>query len=333
MIYDYAIQPECLFAQNGLWHHHKDLGIASGRVIAEVAGGNWRETAEKHLAAIYHTIGMRGHRKLDEWLCNLAKSGTFRRRPIDPRTPESSDWISAVREANQRHPFSAIVSENQDQFPECTNVINKLDVDLAHSLWYVPRGVLVKRQVDSIACALRPLAEISQDLLFVEPYFALQTQAFGAIAKVIVESQNESYPLRNVEVHTELKDGQTLSSGVENIRDCFSALMRKHKISSHQPNFKVMFRTKLHDRFFLTELGGIKLSAGFGEAKKPDQEADLLTEQQWLHRWREYNTREMDYVEAPTSRASLCGAVDAEFELDCQSARVVALKQTSARQR
>ena len=318
MIYDYAIQPETLFAPNGLWQHHADLGIASGRVIADVAGESWRKNAETHLAAIYHTIGTRGHRKLDEWLCNLAKNGTFRRRPIDTHSPESTDWISAVREANQRRPFSAIVSEHQNHFSDCGNVISKLDIDLAHERWYVPRSVLVRRRVDSIASALCPLAEISQDLLFVEPYFAIRTEAFGAIAKVIVESQNESYPLRNIEVHTELKEGQTMESGIENIRDCFPTLMRQHKMSTQQSRLKVMIRTKLHDRFFLTELGGIKLSAGFDEArKKPDQEADLLTEHQWLHRWREYNTREMDYVESPIRAASLCGAVDVEFELDC----------------
>ncbi len=135
---------------------------------------------------------------------------------------------------------------------------------------------VLSKVIGVIASALRPLAEFSQDLLFVEPYFAMKTEAFGAIAKVIVESQNETYPLRNIEVHTELKNGQSMNSGIENIRDYFSILMRQHKMSSQQSKLKVMFRTKLHDRFFLTELGGIKLSAGFDEAKKkPDQEADL----------------------------------------------------------
>jgi hypothetical protein len=319
MLYHYAVDPETLFAKNGLWNHHAAFGIASGRVIADVGGENWRQMAQQHLSAIYHEIGTQGLRKMDEWLCNLAKSGTYRRRHLDVGLPESGDWISTVRTANQRSPFRAIVSNSGERFLNAENVISKAAVDLGDERWNVQRGVTIKRQVQSIASALTPLAQISQDLLFVEPFFAKRTEAFGAIAKIIADAENAVYPLRHVEVHTELKDGQTQASGIQSIRDSFPMLFRKYKNSMNMPRLKVLFRKRLHDRFLLTELGGIKLSAGFDEAKKPDQDADLLTGQQWLHRWIEYNTREIDYIANDKRRESLCGTVDFEFEVDCKT--------------
>jgi hypothetical protein len=318
MIYDYAIQPEALVAINGLWQRHADLGVSSGRVIAEVPGESWRESVSKQLDAFDPAIiGTQGYRKLEDWLCNLAKNGTLRRRPQESSATATADWIATVCAENQRLPFRAIVSNNKGLFPGCDNVINKTDIDLAHERWQVPRSVEVRRQINSIAAVMKPLATLSHDLLFVDPFFARRTDAFGAIAKIIAEAQNATFPLRYVEVHTEVKESQTMKCAKQNIRDTFPEMMHHFGVKKEKWKLTVRIRSRLHDRFLMTDLGGISLSAGFDDAvRRPTQIATLLEEQLWLNRQMEYNTRDLEYVKSKSDRKAICGAVEDELEIE-----------------
>lgn len=318
MIHDYAVQPEELFSPNGLWQRHTDLGVACGRIITDFPGMNWLEDAKQQLDANDHAIGTRAHRTLDEWRCNLQKKGTLRRRPDFVPASESSDWATTVGRENRSRPFQAIICNDEQLFPGCNNVIRKLDIDLGHERWKVPKNVPVRRVVDSVAAVMRPLAAMSHDLLFVEPYFAKRTDACGAIAKIIAQAQNDTYPLRHVEVHTECKDGQTLTSAKENITDHFPGLLQKYWMKSEKLKVTVKFRSRLHDRCLLTELGGISLSAGFDHAqRKPDQKADLMDEDFWLEQQCEYNAREMYYRKFDRNlQKKLCGVVTDCLEVE-----------------
>ncbi len=318
MIHDYAVQPEELFSPNGLWQRHTDLGVASGRIITDFPGMNWLKDAEQQLAANYHAMGTRSHAKLDEWLCNLQKKGTLRRRPDCMPASGSSNWVTTVGRENRSRPFRAIICNDEKLFPGCNNVIRKLDVDLGHERWKVPRNVPVRRVVDSVAAVMHPLAAMSHDLLFVEPYFAKRTYACGAIAKIIAQAQNNTYPLRYVEVHTECKDPQNMKSAKENIEDHFPGLLQKYRTKKEKWTLTVKFRSNLHDRCLLTELGGISLSAGFDRAEaKPDQKADLMDEDFWLEQQCEYNEREMYYRKLNGNRQRrLCGVVTDSLEIE-----------------
>jgi len=318
MIHDYAVQPEELFSPNGLWQRHADLGVASGRIIADFPNMNWLQDAQTQLDVNYHAMGTRAQRTLDEWLCNLHKKGTLRRRPDFVPPSESSDWVTTVGRENRARPFRAIICNDEQLFPGCNNVIRKLDVDLGHERWKARKNVPVRRVVDSVAAVMHPLAAMSQDLLFVEPYFALRTGACGAIAKIIAQAQNNTYPLRYVEVHTECKDSQTLKSAQNNIEDHFPRLLQIYGVKREKWRLIVKFRSYLHDRCLLTEIGGISLSAGFDHAqKKADQKADLMDEDFWLEQQCEYNESEMYYRKFDSNlQKKLCGVVTDSLDVE-----------------
>ena len=160
-------------------------------------------------------------------------------------------------------------------------MLTKYDLRDANPFWFVDQTPLVQRTANDIARAFAPLGRISTDLLIIDPFFGEKPHDFASIPAIIEASNCEQTPLQRVEIHTVHEPHNSKRKRLAEIRKSIKHALCaafQNRVPSSLKIRVCIWETvtdgdDFHDRYILTNLGGVGVSlasiAHHAPTKKP----------------------------------------------------------------
>lgn len=254
MIYEYALEPEVLasWAANSRDYRFAidKFGLGQPRLVSEYPK-NWIRRV--HDAATGLKDEKLEIKKLDALIERIRENMIRRQNSSD----HGDDlWLeNAVRE-HERFPFQGIVATaNPNGYKQ---VLLSSELGLKQDeRWDKQRELFVPRTAEAMSLAVTPMLSICKEAIFIDPYFRAENRYLNSFrAFFLVMSKN--CRLSRIEIY--------FNTIIQNFQRNFG-----NQISSIIPsNLRVRFvqlherpnGPELHDRYILTEVGGLELSRG-----------------------------------------------------------------------
>ena len=251
----------------------------------------------KHWKALVEEAWSKGNdvtdrKRMVELIQRLSEVKVVRRNAV--WNPDRA-WLDNAVAEHQRIPFHAILARHNPSRHPKVLVADLLDERT--SLWSVPHGVVVRRAATKMACVVRDMLRMARDIVFVDPYFSCSTDRYyvevlAACLQACIEQRIPGgHPRVRILTADDSDDDSKCSHGFFT-NQCRDHLPSKLPVGQQVEISRLKERTngeQLHNRYILTELGGVSFGAGLDE--KPGAAFDdlfLLTRGQYEKRWRQY---------------------------------------------
>jgi hypothetical protein len=267
MLFEYAIEPQAICGDPSTLKYLSLLfGFDRGRLISRFPK-QW----EREVLAAADEAGIKAGARLElvERLNVLKQRALIKsRRNYDPAL---GGWLQNAIVQQAQSPFHAIIaSENPGGRPD---VVLARDVEEAHPLLHSPYNWDVERTPEAIARALEPLLRTGRLIRFVDPHFDIGRPKDTAVLKECLVLAG-GYNVQGTRWEIHCKDGDD-KKALHDLREAGEKQLKK-ALPNGTSIALIRWREppnsdEFHDRFLLTERGGVSLGAGFmakGAAKK-----------------------------------------------------------------
>ena len=279
MINEYALEPSLL----NTWHRFRYLsekfGYCRGRVISRYPK-HWERMVYDSLSE----CGPVEKKRIEEGLRRLKPA-------IHSRFHEWFDlpWLENALIENGKRPFHAIIAPANPNNLACVICEDGLD-EATQPRWQASVQQHVQRDAASLAKCAELLLNSAREIIFVDPHFSPAARRFTCRLEEFLEAIANRHPsasVTRIEYHT----GDT-SGGIKSFFD-HECQLRLPRIIPHsmQIRFVRWDQASLHNRFILTERGGLKFATGLDEqdGSSPAQDiVDLLAEGPYATTWKQY---------------------------------------------
>jgi hypothetical protein len=274
MLHEFAVDP-ALFDD---WQEFRVLygkfGVPQARMIVEFPK-KWRKLVYE---ASSHLTDMQ-RKTIEEWLKNKTAFLISSNRNYNIPT----DWLRSAETAHAANPFHAIIATSNPR--NCPDVILSGTLYEQHPLFHCPRECSMPRNASGFARASGPLLRCSQQIIFVDPFFWKanseidRKERWGKSLKSMLSTLNNATMIRfctNASPKGETLDFrqeeliEKLPPFIPNIIEIEILLLQNKKINDHVIN--------LHNRYILTERGGIKFPWGLDSATSDTKDIVNLME-------------------------------------------------------
>lgn len=294
MIHEFAIDPAALNSCQTLHRFLDQLGFRHGRMISRLPT-NWKDQVMNNFAG----MGVVSRQLIDARLTEMERHK--RRHFLLGRSynPQQS-WFDNAEAQHRAQEFRAIItSANPGSRP---HVLAADGVNNTVERWNVPNQMFVSRSATAMAQGLALFLKASSKIIFVDPYFDPEIeQFFSPLEQFLARAISTGKRLR-VEYHTKRNCS----------RNDFETKCRTYLPQCIPQGVIVTFvrwterprdRKNFHDRFILTDIGGVSFGQGLRAASASE---DVLL--QLLHEdiHQELLTR-FDYGKRYSPRVSAFG--------------------------
>ncbi len=281
MIKAYALQSELLSSGPVCRYLYEKFGYSRGRVIARYP----EEWVEMVKASLGDCQTMERH-TIIERLVMIQRSALL---PRDHDWDKGKMWLDNAIEEHTKRPFDAIISQNNPN--NVAAVIREADLDEEKEpRWRAETQRRIERTAREMAACAALLLRYAKEILFIDPHFNPQARRFQQPLKAFLQEvakRPASNPVNRIEIHTgHAKTGT---------KDFFHAECVKHLPSIIPRGMKIRLvrwdQTHLHNRFILTDSGGLKFSHGLDDhnGRPPKHDiVDLLEQEPYKATWKEY---------------------------------------------
>jgi hypothetical protein len=301
MIYEYAVSPNCFFDQSKvqilLSHFSKD----QGRLLSDVPKKKWKILALAAINASNHKPIMR--KTLKNALIKIEKQSLYRRHTIpackaDKITCNEKAWIDYAKLVHMDRPFHAIFSQNEydlDDIP--VNMLNMFElIEAPH--WENPSTVKVKRTAEMMVSVIKPVLDCSAEVILVDrnfnPFHERYRNFLIELLKYL-KNRKHSPEIKKIKYHVGWRDNDDLKTK-ERI---FSKSLINGLPSGMQVQFILRPSHELHDRFILTDIGGIMYGHGLDEALGHNIDVVnvvRLSQDAYKKEWQDVQKQEVSFV-------------------------------------
>jgi hypothetical protein len=261
MFYEYAVDPAILTNISNVQAFFESFKNRPYRLIAD-APKKWIREAYLAINCLPHDQCPPVMKKtLKENLNKLSKNSLCSNRSVDDWSRTKS-WLDYAAREHEKHPFSAILGT--ESAPELVPVycFSKLFF-AAPPCWERVGQQHIKRNATSMVEAVLPLLKVSKQLLLVDPHFSLiqpNWERYKPLLKGFIQRASEfnfGKGIFKIEIHTSDERG-----GVQQELDA--------KVKSWLPEGMTVCcfqwpKKQMHDRFILTDVGGVSFGHGLDE--------------------------------------------------------------------
>jgi len=285
MVYEFAVDPGSISSVDRVRFLADNVGVPNGRLIAEYPG-SWRRSIFEALNRLLPAQRAR----LETQVQRLRPFLIPPHRAFDPQR----DWLTNAESVHQTKPFRAILSTaNPRTHPE---VLLIDDVDGSTPLWSAPHTVCVPRKAPQMSEAVRLLLELAAQVVFVDPHFdpclPRYQRTFRRFVSCFASSRSRTPPTLKIIIKARLgaADGDPFENNCRYyLAPMISSPMNLQFIRASE---RVGAATeKLHNRYILTDWGGVQFGVGLddddGQAGQTD-DLSLLSKESFDLRWRQY---------------------------------------------
>jgi hypothetical protein len=292
MIYEYALEPEALafWAANPSDYRFAfdKFGLGQPRLVSKYPK-NWIK--QVHDAATSLKDEKLEIKRLDG-LIELIREKMIRRQNYNYYG--DAPWLeNAVREHN-RSPFHAILA--------CTNPNGYRDILLISELvllpddrWDKQRDMFVPRTAEAMSQAVAPMLRICREAIFIDPHFSpvAARQRYIKSFKAFFSVMKRSGKLFRIEIQADSKNNNFQEDCMEKMPRVIPRNLKVRFLQlQERPN-----GPELHDRYILTDIGGLELSRGLDEGNG-EVRITLLNRESYIKLWNYYCSENpaFDYV-------------------------------------
>lgn len=297
MIHEYAVDPDALSSFNEIWQALEQFGVAHGRVLVQCPK-TWWKTVTENLKNAERVLHPAEYKSLEERCFRLKEAKKIIRRK-NLKYDGEKPFVEALATEHADRPFRAVL-----QIERATTgpipVLSRLDLHDSNPLWKVRRSQAVPRTAVALADVVAPLLRISTDFLIVDPYFGSKPEEYPSLVKMLQGAAAQKASLKRIEIHT-----RVIGTAIFIQDKARTAIVPRLPPGTEIKVFQWKERVggeRLHDRFILTDRGGISSSYGW-DSGEPGQstEVSLLDDDSYLFRWGQYqkDTAAFDLVGEP----------------------------------
>lgn len=283
MVYGFALDPELV----ATWGNKADyryfydkFGIGQPRMMVEFPKlKNWRGQVLK--AA--NNLGDLEKQRVTEMISILTER-------VIPRLPHreydgTRPWLENAEDEHAGNPFHAILAHNNPRRVKAVLIGENLGGD-REPRWELERSGVVNRKASAMAASIQALLRNCREIIFVDPHFgpenARHRRPLEAFLAVLVKNHDVTITvLTSTKPSIEFFKSECEKSLPKiiprGLSVCFSQL-------SEKPGGE-----KLHNRYVLTDIGGVKFNIGLddGDDGQTD-DVDLMDRRQYELRWSQY---------------------------------------------
>jgi len=290
MIYEFAIEPALAVAwakdQKDFEYYYEKFGLGQPRIMSEFPKlKNWRKQFKQ---------ASQGVQDLElERITAFFSLLVERRIHREGYTYDGNiSWLENAETEHGRYRFQAILaSENPRHHAQ---VLASRTI-ASHPLWKVEEQNVCPRTANDLACLVSAMIVNCGAVYFIDPHFGAENarhrRPLAAFLMEMVNNRHCRSPLPCIEVHTSDKAeaGFFKDTCMENLPGIIpaglSVKLKRWKERTGGP--------RLHERYILTELGGVKVGPGLDDGKEGEEfEVMLLKRKMFEKQWN-------DYVECP----------------------------------
>ncbi len=328
MIYEYALDPALVarWCERAEWSFYDGkFGIGCHRVACVLPEKTWRDRVLKAWEATQEKLAdeaarQAARRQLEARVQRLMGGGSTRRAGL---VEEARAWIEHATHEHGRRVFQGVLTDDGASRGKLPVLAGRRLNETERGGWGPERRVHTRTPV-GIAGALGPLLRCAREVRLVDPYFDPSAAGFARTLDAIVRGaydRREAAETPRVQVHTALdltarrdgerkvfedwrrrRDAEGAPKSEGEAERVLGAWLRRgfESLRGRWPggaSVEVFLwrrgRESMHNRYVLTELGGVLMGAGFDEpsgARDATDDAALLSREQYEHRWGLYGT-------------------------------------------
>lgn len=257
MIYEYAVSPALFGKTEAVALLHDKFGIEAGRLISDYPRREWAQIARAVINRQYATNDSE-RRRISEALIALVKRAIYERQGTAWERDKS--WIHNAQVEHQRRSFHGIVCEEpQATLPHMIGIGYNMG---SHAKWPTPASKYVQRAAKEMVEAVAPLLDVSTSVALVDQYFDPTKQRFlrflGALAQHLANSAARPKTTHITYVTSWQEFDHTAAQKEANCR----LLIKDILPTGMSVGFILIYPGRLHDRFVLSERGGVSFGKG-----------------------------------------------------------------------
>lgn len=267
MHYEYAVEPAAIGAN---WETFRYLiekfGFDKGRLISRLPIKWERKVIQAAKEAKISDIKLKS---MVERLKNTSKqrSAHFGRSYIS-----SDTWLENATREHHARPFRAIIFAGEIR--PCNEVLCPDECDEDNNLFSAPISQNIMRSADSMADALLPLAATAKEIDMVDPYFDLRQDKgdyVSPLATLLSKLSVLKFPGKIIRIHYRTHESRPpadiLLSKVPQLTR--GIIPVGYTIQLYEWA-EIEGGEDFHDRFFLTNTGGVMIGAGLSAVTTPE---------------------------------------------------------------
>lgn len=327
MIYEFALDPSLVvdWAVAGAGRFVGQFGIDQRRLVSDFPR-DWQGAVSgafyKHFDYDDSTLEFQNAQPLLSAYMQVLNDYVVA-RPV--AFGDEKDWLTEAIAEHARRPFHAIMVANRvGAEPQVVITPTILD-EIRDERWYLPTVVSSKKTAGEIAAALSPMLSKARRIVLVDPYFNASkpryTTSFAEIMKVIFSTADRVAQPPEITILTGVQQSHKPSEGDFTPQQkasvandlCGKAISALPRLMPKgvRVTFSCLqnpaFGDPLHNRFVLTEIGGVVVPYGLDDYDSEvahDAKDDIQPMLKGIYegRWRQYGEgKGVDLVGSPIS--------------------------------
>jgi len=279
MIHEFALDPCLLDNWERFRYLTEKFGVCQGRLISRYP---------KRWKAMVYEAASEGsdidRKRIEIKLRSIDEKMLARKHQWDG----VSSWLVNAEDEHIRQHFHAILSQENPKAHDWVLAYEALDETTP--LWAIKREIVVSRDASKLAGAIAPLVRVAKSVIFIDPHFDPYKARVRNTIKTFLEAclvGRDEVKLEQVEFHTSFKPEINDFAG-----ECLRQLPQRIPAGISLKVIRWRERAGgdgLHNRYILTERGGVRLAWGLDEggAAQTD-DISLLDTNVYGVRWGQY---------------------------------------------
>lgn len=278
MIYEYAISPNLCTDYSTLRLILETFGKGQGRLFSDIPRKQWIRLARRIIKASDN--GQVEKKRLSAAIDKLYRKAVYRRNTV-PET-NSEDWLDHALIAHKNRPFQAILTDCYDGNEKC--VLSSKTEFTNNSRWKIPLDLLSERSAEKMIDAIRPMLDCARKIILIDRNFnpdKYRWRPFLLKLSLILSRRPFSPSINKIGFHVG-----------DDIETNHLKLLCKNYIKKELPdNMQVIFfvwpRDELHDRYVLTDIGGVRFGIGLDiwDGQGPEEVEISRISEETLRKW------------------------------------------------
>jgi len=304
MIHEYALEPKLVITwvdrHVGRFFIEK-FGLGQPRIVSRYPK-RWKKLVWAAFENASTGSNEIERKRMEELVERLGETMVKRR---DGRWNSDAAWLDNAEDEHRRVPFAAILARSNPRRHQDVLVADELDD--ATPLWSKARGQSVIRSASAMATAVAGMLRSARVVIFVDPHFGPEKPRYREplreFLRVMVDARPGEAPCR-IEFHSAAAGSGRATLEYFNeqcaarLPACVPRGLRVAVVRlGERPGGE-----RMHNRYILTELGGVTFGVGLDAGDEGDSDdVQLLDRAQYEERWRQYasEARVFDRPEPP----------------------------------
>lgn len=276
MIKEFAVEPKAIVSSyRDFSYVIEKFGVCEGRVISRFPK-IWKRLVYE-AAQARHRGTVEGKR-IEERLSRLSDEVLI----AMSRHAGNGEWIEVAIAEHQRQPFDYLLTNTPQGFDEAVPVEN---LDGEHPCLKITREISIPRQPEAMASACAFLLKTAKVIKLIDPHLDFSKSRFREPFKAFMKHVRSG---TQIEIYRGIDDG---GPSREFLRQNAEQFLPNALPAGVTTRIRLLPAGPIHNRFLLTDLGGIKFGVGLdvaGHNTAPEDELSLMVPDVWQARWSQY---------------------------------------------